>query len=120
MAAAPSPVDYQNEPYWSGKRLSPIQLMVHDVKLAPWPGGHHAADSILEMNEVLPSAFAPDSETRDALRSIVHPATLTANRSEQSKLKSLLAEYGWLNCLRSELVQEHVSDPPNLRKCRWM
>ncbi len=83
--------------------------MVHDVSLLAWNG-----QEMLEINEVLPSAFTPDVEARERLNNSVKVEQLVKNRTEQTKLSSLLHSYGWLNGLRIG------REPQSPRKCRWM
>jgi hypothetical protein len=59
-------------------------------------------------------------ERRDDLINNIAIEKVTKNRSEQNRLRTLAAEYGWMNCLRSDVVQESIFDPPETRKCRWI
>ncbi|KAF2737010.1 hypothetical protein EJ04DRAFT_574868 [Polyplosphaeria fusca] len=110
-------VDWQSDEYWRHRRLSPAQLQVHDIRLE---GGRSDIGAMLEMKEVLSSSLLPDLERRDDLAKSIHFDEATDNRSEQSRLKQLAAEYGWMNCLRSDAVQQTVFDPMDTRKCRWI
>jgi hypothetical protein len=110
-------VDWQNDVYWRNRRLSPAQLQVHDVRLEGW---RTDMGPMLEMKEVLSSALLPDLERRDELVKRIPVEEVTSNRSEQSQLKRLAAEYGWMNCLRSNSVQDTMFDSMEKRKCRWM
>jgi hypothetical protein len=118
--AQPEQIDYQADAYWRNKRLTPTQLMVHDIRIETRRGGNSDLGSILEINEILPSSFAPDEGARDRLSKSIQVEELSNNRTEQVKLSSLLDGYGWINCLRSKGVQHSVSDDPSYRKCRWM
>lgn len=117
--AASAQVDWQADQYWRNRRLSPAQLQVHDIRLGD-AGWSTEADGMLEMEEVLSSSLAPALENRDRLASTVPYEELTKNRIEQANLRNLASEYGWMNCLRSKGVQKNVSDPDDLRKCRWI
>jgi hypothetical protein len=75
---------------------------------------------MLEATPVLSSSLLPALSKRDYLADTLPIQELTANRQEQSQLKSLVSEYGWLNCLRSNEVQQSVEDPSHSRKLRWM
>ncbi|KAF2840019.1 hypothetical protein M501DRAFT_1002296 [Patellaria atrata CBS 101060] len=110
-------VDWQADAYWNNRRLSPAQILVHDIRLESWRSN---TSSMLEIRETLASTLLPALESRDQLESSLPVEKLTANRNEQHQLKNLVQQYGWMNCLRSQGVQEAVDDPDNLRKCRWI
>lgn len=110
-------VDWKPDPYWRQRRISPAQLLVHDIRLEGW---RQDAGPMLEIREVLSSSLLPDLVDRDRLRREVDVSEWVQNRSEQYHFKSLVSEYGWLNGLRSKGVQESVDDPEGWRKCRWM
>jgi Mg2+ and Co2+ transporter CorA len=114
-AKASEPVyDWYNDAYWRNRRLAPPQIQCHDIRLE---GSRQDLGAMLEMREVLPSSLLPDLERRDDLANSTPIVEATTNRNE---LKSLAGEFGWLNVLRSEKVQETISDPQDLRKCRWI
>ena len=117
--STPVQVDWQSDQYWRNRRLTPAQLQVHDIRLED-SGWKPDSDGMLEMREVLSSTLLPALENRDRLAKSIHYDQLTANRSEQINLRNLANEYGWMNCLRSNDVQQSVSDPEELRKCRWI
>ncbi|ORX94206.1 hypothetical protein BCR34DRAFT_608335 [Clohesyomyces aquaticus] len=114
---SPIQVDWQADTYWRNRRLSPAQLQVHDIRLE---GSRSDVGPMLEMREVLSSSLLPELEQRDRLINTLPLEEATKNKNEQSHLRTLAAEYGWMNCLRSRGVQENVSDPPGYRKCRWI
>ncbi|KAH7135420.1 hypothetical protein B0J11DRAFT_426932, partial [Dendryphion nanum] len=113
----PAQVDWQADPYWRKRRLTPLQLQVHDVRLEGW---RLDVGPMLEMKEVLPSTFLPDLERRDELSDTIPLENATPNRGEQNRLKAIAAEFGWMNCLRGNDVQNTLFDPPEMRKCRWI
>lgn len=114
-AATPTQVDWQSDSYWRNRRLSPAQIQVHDVRLDE---RRYGSGSMLEMHEVLSSSLLPDLENRDRLATTL--PTEGATVGEQAHLQTLANEFGWMNCLRSDQVQTSTSDPPELRKCRWI
>lgn len=118
-AKEPPHVDWTADPYWRQRRISPAQLLVHDIRLEGW---RQDVGPMLEIKEVLSSSLLPElaADRRDRLKGEVDVAAWVGNRTEQYRLKSLVSEYGWMNCLRSRGVQERVGDPEDLRKCRWM
>ncbi|OCL14589.1 hypothetical protein AOQ84DRAFT_384619 [Glonium stellatum] len=114
---SPAQVDWQADTYWRNRRLSPAQLQVHDIRLEGWRA---EVGPMLEIKEVFSSTLLPDLENRDQLVNTIRVEEATRNRNEQIQLKTLAAEYGWMNCLRSRGVQETIFDPPNYSKCRWI
>ncbi|KAF2874384.1 hypothetical protein BDV95DRAFT_331509 [Massariosphaeria phaeospora] len=115
--STPVQVDWQADAYWRNRRLTPAQIQVHDIRLEGWRSD---VGEFLEMREVLSSTLLPDLEKRDHLLDRIPIEQVTNNRSEQNHLRALAAEYGWMNCLRGRGVQEKISDPADLRKCRWI
>jgi hypothetical protein len=115
--SSPVQVDWQEDAYWRTRRLSPAQIQVHDVRLEGW---RTDVGPMLEMKEILSSTLLPDLEKRDVLSETIPVEEATKNRNEQAYLRGLATEYGWLNCLRSDEVQESIFDPPETRKCRWI
>ncbi|KAF2260563.1 hypothetical protein CC78DRAFT_536320 [Lojkania enalia] len=113
---SPAQVDWQSDAYWRNRRLSPAQLQVHDIRL----GWRSDVGVMLEMKEVLSSTLLPDLENRDHLASTIPLEDVAKNENDQNHLRSLAQEYGWMNCLRSNEVQETIFDPSDRRKCRWI
>jgi hypothetical protein len=117
--------EWIDDPYWKNRRLSPAQLLVHDVRIEAWRPGNGESmagpDSPwLEINPVLSSAIVPDPEARDRLSKSLNVEQLVSNRQEQARFKLLASEYGWMNSLRGRRPQHSVNDPPDTRKCRWI
>lgn len=106
--------DWYNDTYWRSRRLSPAQIKVHDIRLE---GSRQDVGAMLEMREVLLSSLLPDLEGRDDLANSTPMEEATKNRNE---LRTLAREFGWMNVLRSNKVQETIKDPQELRKCRWI
>ncbi|KAF2193694.1 hypothetical protein K469DRAFT_549828 [Zopfia rhizophila CBS 207.26] len=117
VKGSPVQVDWQADTYWRNRRLSPAQIQVHDIRLEGW---RTDIGPMLEMKEVLSSTLLPDLANRDNLVDSMLLEEITKNRNEQNHLRTLAAEYGWMNCLRSRGVQETLFDSSDLRKCRWI
>src|ERR1700712_4273037 len=120
----PEPVegnaDWTEDPYWKKRRLSPAQLLVHDIRLEPWRAGNGETNSgpWLEISApILASTFVPDADHRDLLAKSINTENLTRNRQEQARYRDLASDFGWMNNLRGRAVQKSVEDPPDLRKC---
>lgn len=119
----PENVHWIDDDYWKFRKLTPAQLLVHDIRIEGWkPQAAETAhqEPILELTPVLSSSLLPELRLRDYLSETLHAEDLTSNRQEQTHLKSLANEYGWMNTLRSQGVQQSIDDPKHLRKCRWM
>ncbi|KAF2465634.1 uncharacterized protein BDR25DRAFT_306712 [Lindgomyces ingoldianus] len=114
---SPVQVDWQADSYWRTRRLSPAQIQVHDIRLE---GLRTDVGPMLEMKEIYSSTLLPELEGRDKLINSLPLEEATKNKNEQSHLRSLATEYGWMNCLRSRGVQESIYDPPEYRKSRWI
>jgi Mg2+ and Co2+ transporter CorA len=112
-SASPIQVDWHDDSYWRSRRLSPAQIQIHDIRLEEQ---RRDAGPMLEMREVLSSSLLPDLQGRDNLANSIPVGGATKNE----RVKSLVAEFGWMNCLRSSSVQTSTSDPPDFRKCRWI
>lgn len=117
--STPVQVDWHSDQYWRNRRLTPAQLQVHDIRLED-TGWRTDTNSMLGMREVMSSSLLPALENRDRLANAIPYEDLTKNRTEQMNLRTLANEYGWMNCLRSNHVQQNVDDPEELRKCRWI
>jgi hypothetical protein len=117
-------VDWTQDEYWRTRRISPAQLLIHDISLEQWrpltAESSRRAEPMLEATPILSSSLLPVLANRDVLAETLPIQDLTPNRQEQTRLKGLVSEYGWLNCLRINDVQESHDDPPNLKKLRWM
>jgi hypothetical protein len=123
MGVPENNVDWTQDVYWRNKRLSPAQLQVHDIRLEGWnpqTAEHHHPQPMLEVNPVLVSSLLPALVNRDRLAQTLDVEELTSNRQEQASLKTLVDEYGWMNCLRSKGVQKSLGEPEDFSKVRWM
>ncbi|KAF2036447.1 hypothetical protein EK21DRAFT_52072, partial [Setomelanomma holmii] len=109
--------DWHTDPYWRNRRLSPAQIQIHDVRLE---GLRQDVGAMLEMREVLLSTLVPELEERDRLSETIPIEAATKIRNEQVQLKSLANEFGWMNVLRSNKVQNTIHNAEDSRKCRWI
>ena len=107
--------EWHDDPYWRNRRLSPAQIQVHDIRLE---GSRRDVGAMLEMREVLSSSLLSVLERRDELANNL--SIQEATRHEQVQIKTLAQEFGWLQVLRSNTVQECINDSQESRKCRWI
>jgi len=84
-------VDWAADEYWRNRRLSPAQLIVHDVDLQGWrPDSERThVGPLLEINEVFVSSLQPALKARDHLAETLNPEAWTTNRQEQEGLRSI-------------------------------
>jgi len=96
------PVNWAEDDYWTNRRLSPAQLLVHDINLRDSRPASETvqAASLLEADEIFVSTLQPVLTARDQLAETLYPEAWTSSKREQQELTNLAREYGWLNCLR--------------------
>ena len=102
---------YKTFASWKGKRLTPAQLLIHDVNLKE---NNYPKTSSLTCDEVLPSSIA----TNDVLESVIHSGISPRigagpTQSERTHVQDLTSAYGWLACFRVPENQSNI-------QCRWM
>ena len=119
MGAEDVNVNWNDDEYWRGRRLSPAQLQIFDVRLADWIRDEQARP-ILEVDETLASTLLPALRNRDKLAKELEIEAQSNNRQEQTDWRHALNEYGWMNCLRSKGVQTTIDTPKDHRKLRWI
>ena len=111
--------DWSKDDYWQRRRLSPAQLLIHDINFSSNPPAESErsnAGPLLEINEILVSTLLPALAERNQLSDSYEPDQWTAKRQEQQHLGRTFAEFGWMNCLR----REKESSSSTADKCRWM
>lgn len=102
---------WRSHDFWRAKRLTPAQVLVHDVRLQRPKEGRPAR---LDMDEVPASTLIPIHTDIDAFPRTLPDPNIGANSFETQKLEQLRDSYGWMKWLRGE---EGVSEP---LKCRWL
>ena len=106
---------YKTQPGWKGKRVTPTQLLVHDIYPVPQKYSTGASESRLEIEEVPTSSLLHESSLKVPPELDLPPKVFASCTGvERQQLQSLREAYGWLNALRIPLDQ----DEP--RVCRWM
>ncbi|TKA69136.1 hypothetical protein B0A49_06315 [Cryomyces minteri] len=108
--------DYSDNPFWRSKRLSPAQVLVHDVRHEEWE-----KQPMLEIKERPSSTLVPSiGHSRVRMQRAIRTGEITSLAIEQQKLAALEEEYGWMNSLRVTDIQRKTSDPEGYSKCRWI
>lgn len=102
---------------WSKKRLTPHQLLVHDVRLEHL---RPTSEPRLEIHERIVTDIVPQSAARTLSSRLIRAADAAKNPIEKQKLTELEEEYGWMANLRIRETQRNVYDPEHTAKLRWM
>lgn len=109
--------DYEADPQWRSKPLTPAQILVHDVRLETWRPDR---GPMLEMNERFASTIVPDHAANTTSVGYVRASEAASNPIERQKFSTLEEEYGWMRHLRIEQYQQNAYDSENSAKCRWI
>ncbi|GAB7350000.1 hypothetical protein MBLNU459_g0679t2 [Dothideomycetes sp. NU459] len=102
---------------WSKKRLTPHQLLVHDVRLEHLRPN---SEPRLEILERVATDLVPQSAVRTLSSRLVRAADAARNPIERQRLTALEEEYGWMAALRIRQVQQNVFDSDRTAKLRWV
>ncbi|KAI9684977.1 MAG: hypothetical protein M1820_010857 [Bogoriella megaspora] len=109
--------DFQNDPYWKNRRLTPAQLLVHDIGLETSRNG----SDVLGIKEILSSNLVPDEFSRDQLRDVLSVTDISGSHPiENQKWSNLVSEFGWLQSLRAQKQESAAFASSDTRKCRWI
>ena len=111
------PEDPKLDHLWQRKRLTPQQLLVHDVRLEHW---RSHSEPRLEVRERVTSELVPHPSVVTPSSKLLRASEAARNPVEQQILTDLEEEFGWMSSLRIPKVQEKVDDPEYTAKIRWM
>ncbi|KAF2170197.1 hypothetical protein M409DRAFT_19800 [Zasmidium cellare ATCC 36951] len=114
---APAGHDYEADPQWRKKPLTPSQLQVNDVRLETLRPDR---GPMLEINERATSTLVPDTAAYTPSASFVRIADATSNPIEKQRFTNLEEEYGWMRHLRLQKYQQNAYDDGDSAKCRWI
>jgi uncharacterized membrane protein YidH (DUF202 family) len=109
--------NYETDPQWKNKPLTPAQILIHDVRLESWRPDR---GPMLEMNERLASQLVPDHAASTSSVGYVRAAEAATNPIEQQRFSRLEEEYGWMRHLRIQEYQHNAYDSEHSAKCRWI
>lgn len=109
--------NYEADPRWRSKPLTPAQILVHDVRLERWSRDR---GPMLEIIDRIASSLVPEQAAITPSASYVRAADAATNPIEQQRFKSLEEEYGWMRHLRLLQYQSHEYDDQWSAKCRWI
>ena len=109
--------NYESNPLWQSKPLTPAQILVNDVRLERWRTDR---GPLLEINERFASSLIPETAAMTPSASLVRAAEAANNPIEQQRFSTLEEEYGWMRHLRLLQYQLHEYDSENSAKVRWV
>lgn len=95
--------NYEADPRWRGKPLTPAQVLVNDIRLERW---RRDVGPLLEINERIASNLVPESAAITPSASYVRAAEAATNPIEQQRFARLEEEYGWIRYLRLAQYQQ--------------
>lgn len=113
----PAGYNYEADPRWTSKPLTPAQVLVSDIRLERW---RRDAGPLLETKERFASSIVPNNASITPSASYVRAAEAASNPIEQQRFARLEEEYGWVRYLRLQYHQKYPSDPEDAAKCRWI
>ena len=113
----PAGINYEADPRWKSKPLTPAQILVNDIRLETWRTDR---GPMLEINERFTSTLVPDIAAITSSENYVRAAEAANNPIEQQKFSELEENYGWMRHLRLQEYQRHAYDSEHSAKCRWI
>ncbi|SMY19106.1 unnamed protein product [Zymoseptoria tritici ST99CH_1A5] len=110
-------INYDADPRWRQKPLTPAQLLVNDVRMDTLRPDRGA---MLEMCERVPSSIVPETAAYTPSASLLRIANANANPIEKQRLTNLEEDFGWMRHLRLESRQHGLQSSSESAKCRWI
>lgn len=114
---APTGYNYDADPAWRKKPLTPAQLLVHDVRIEKWMPNRGPR---LEIMERTAASIVPETAARTSSASCVRATEASNNPIEKQNFTNLEEDYGWMRYLRLQKYQRHAYDDEDSAKCRWI
>lgn len=109
--------DYEANPQWRAKPLTPAHVLVHDIRLE---SRRAEQGPMLEVNEKSPSLLVPDDASQTTAAGIARASAAAVNPIEERRFQRLEDDFGWIRNLRLEDIQRNADDPEHFAKCRWI
>lgn len=109
--------NYDANPFWKKRPLTPANVLVHDVRLETLRPDHGPR---LEINERAVQTLIHDSAAYVPSASFVRIAETTDNPIEKQTFTNLEEDYGWIRNLRLQDYQCSTQDSADSAKCRWI
>ncbi|KAK5685541.1 hypothetical protein LTS10_003622 [Elasticomyces elasticus] len=115
--ATSSGANYDADPQWRKKPLTPSQLLVNDVRLESL---RSHGEPMLEVAERTASSLVPATATNTSSTAYIRATDAARNAIEKQRFASLEEDYGWMRNLRLSKRQKHVYDSEDSAKTRWV
>ncbi|KAK5767473.1 hypothetical protein LTS12_002314 [Elasticomyces elasticus] len=109
--------NYDADPQWRKKPLTPSQLLVNDVRLESL---RSHGEPMLEVAERTASSLVPATATNTSSAAYIRATDAARNAIEKQRFASLEEDYGWMRNLRLSNRQKHVYDSEDSAKTRWV
>lgn len=109
--------NYEADPQWRSKPLTPAQLLVNDIRLETWRPDR---GPLLEMTERFASVLVPDTAANTPSVGYVRASEAASNPIERQRFSTLEEDYGWMRHLRIQEYQHDAYDSEGSAKCRWI
>ncbi|KAK4962022.1 hypothetical protein LTR10_002518 [Elasticomyces elasticus] len=109
--------NYDADPQWRKKPLTPSQLLVNDVRLESL---RSHGEPMLEVAERTASSLLPATATNTSSAAYIRATDAARNAIEKQRFASLEEDYGWMRNLRLSDRQKHVYDSEDSAKTRWV
>lgn len=111
------PKDYDANPQWRSKPLTPAHVLVYDIGLESLRAER---GPMLEVSEKSPSLLVPDSASQTSPARIARAIEASATPIEEGRFQRLEDDFGWIRHLRLKEKQQTADDPGNFANCRWI
>lgn len=113
----PAP-DYDANPQWRSKPLTPAQVVVSDIRLESLRAER---GPMLEVNEKSPSLLVPDAASQTTAAGIARASKAAVNPIEERRFRRFEDDFGWIRHLRLKEIQQTADNiSENSAKCRWI
>ena len=115
----PATHDYDADPLWRSKPLTPAQILAHDIRLESLRADR---GPMLECNEKVPSSLVPDTAALTSPADFARSKAAAVNPIEERRFKRLEEDFGWIRHLRLGKKPNPSANgsQPAAAKCRWI
>ena len=116
MGVEPTP-NYEADPQWRSKPLTPAQILVHDIRMERWRINR---DPMLEIVERPSSTLIPRYAASIPSDGPVRASEAAKNPIQKQNFMKLEQDFGWMRRLRLSHHQVSEQDSGDSAKCRWI
>lgn len=111
------PYDYDTDPSWRAKPLTPARVLVYDVGLESLRANR---GPMLEVSERPPSSLVPDDAATTNAAGIARATDAAANPIEERRFRRLEDEFGWIRHFRMDEATGKPQGSQDETHCRWI